>query len=80
MRLARLDLLRYGRFTNRSIELPRAERDIHVVFGPNEAGKTTSLTAIEDMLLGGRSAYWPSGRFVEWKDTEYGIEACWTGK
>ena len=52
MRLARLDLLRYGRFTNASIELPRAERDIHIVFGPNEAGKTTSLTAIEDMLFG----------------------------
>ena len=52
MRLARLDLLRYGRFTNVSIELPRAERDIHIVFGPNEAGKTTSLTAIEDLLFG----------------------------
>ena len=52
MRLARLDLLRYGRFTDASIELPGAERDIHIVFGPNEAGKTTSLTAIEDMLFG----------------------------
>ena len=52
MRLARLDLMRYGRFTDGSIELPRAQRDIHIVFGPNEAGKTTSLTAIEDMLFG----------------------------
>ena len=52
MRLARLDLMRYGRFTDASIELPRAQRDIHIVFGPNEAGKTTSLTAIEDMLFG----------------------------
>ena len=52
MRLARLDMLRYGRFTDASIELPQAERDIHIVFGPNEAGKTTSLTAIEDMLFG----------------------------
>ena len=52
MRLARLDLMRYGRFTDASIELPRAEQDIHIVFGPNEAGKTTSLTAIEDMLFG----------------------------
>lgn len=52
MRLARLDLLRYGRFTDASIELPQAERDIHIVFGPNEAGKTTCLTAIEDMLFG----------------------------
>ena len=52
MRLARLDLLRYGRFTDASIELPRAERDIHIVFGVNEAGKTTSLRAIEDLLFG----------------------------
>ena len=52
MRLARLDLLRYGRFTDASIDLPRRERDIHIVSGPNEAGKTTSLTAIEDMLFG----------------------------
>ena len=52
MRLARLDLLRYGRFTDASFELPQAERDIHIVFGPNEAGKTTSLTAIEDLLFG----------------------------
>ena len=52
MRLARLDLLRYGRFTDAKIELPRAERDVHIVFGPNEAGKTTSLTAIEDLLFG----------------------------
>lgn len=52
MRLARLELLRYGRFTDKSIELPQAERDIHIVFGPNEAGKTTSLTAIEDLLFG----------------------------
>ena len=52
MRLARLDLLCYGRFTDASFELPQAERDIHIVFGPNEAGKTTSLTAIEDMLFG----------------------------
>ena len=52
MRLARLDLLRYGRFTDTSIELPRSEQDIHIVFGPNEAGKSTSLTAIEDLLFG----------------------------
>ncbi|MCY4563156.1 MAG: AAA family ATPase, partial [Gammaproteobacteria bacterium] len=52
MRLARLELLRYGRFTDACIDLPPAERDIHIVFGPNEAGKTTSLTAIEDLLFG----------------------------
>ena len=52
MRLARLDLIRYGHFTDVSIEFPHSERDIHIVYGPNEAGKTTSLTAIEDLLFG----------------------------
>ena len=52
MRLARLDLIRYGRFTDASYELPQGERDLHIVFGLNESGKTTSLTAIEDLLFG----------------------------
>ena len=52
MRLARLDLISYGRFTNASFELPQGERDVHIVFGSNESGKTTSLMAIEDLLFG----------------------------
>ena len=52
MRLARLDLIRYGRFTDVSYEFPQGERDLHIVFGPNESGKTTSLMAIEDLLFG----------------------------
>ena len=52
MRLARLDLIRYGRFTDASYGLPQGERDLHIVFGPNESGKTTSLMAIEDLLFG----------------------------
>lgn len=52
MRLSRLDLLRYGHFTGRSVDFPRAPRDLHLIFGPNEAGKSTALTAIEDLLFG----------------------------
>ena len=52
MRLRRLDLLRYGHFTDRSFELPTGDTDFHVVFGPNEAGKSTALSAIEDLLFG----------------------------
>ena len=52
MRLRRLDLLRYGHFTDRSFELPAGNIDFHVVFGPNEAGKSTALSAIEDLLFG----------------------------
>ena len=52
MRLARLALLSYGRFTDAFFEFPQSERDLHIVFGLNEAGKSTSLTAIEDLLFG----------------------------
>ena len=52
MRVKRLDLLRYGHFTDRSLELPAGELDFHIVFGPNEAGKSTALSAIEDLLFG----------------------------
>ena len=51
MRIGRLDLLRYGRFTNVSIELPCQNPDFQVVFGQNEAGKSTALTAIGDLLF-----------------------------
>ena len=52
MRLRRLDLIRYGHFTDRSFELPAGKSDFHAVFGPNEAGKSTALAAIEDLLFG----------------------------
>ena len=59
MRLKKLDLLRYGRFTDTSFEFPPAERDFHVIYGSNEAGKSTTLSAIEDLLYGipARSPY-----------------------
>ncbi len=52
MRLGRLDLIRYGHFTDRSFDLPAARSDFHVIFGPNEAGKSTALAAIGDLLFG----------------------------
>ncbi len=57
MRIGRLDLIRYGRFTDASLELPPGQPDIHLVVGPNEAGKSTMMEAIGDFLFGipGRS-------------------------
>ena len=52
MRFGRLDLLRYGHFTDRSFGFPAGDVDFHVVFGLNEAGKSTALSAIEDLLFG----------------------------
>lgn len=55
MRLDRLDLTRYGRFTDRSLTFapPAAGApDLHVVYGANEAGKSTLFSAWLDLLFG----------------------------
>lgn len=55
MRLGRLDLTRYGKFTDKAIdfgEKPVSGPDLHIVFGLNEAGKSTSLSAYLDLLFG----------------------------
>lgn len=52
MRFERLELVRYGNFTDRTIDFPAADRDFHVIVGPNEAGKSTVRAAILDLLYG----------------------------
>ena len=56
MRFRRLDLIRYGIFTDRAIDLPgpdgTGEPDFHLIVGPNEAGKSTIRHAISDLLFG----------------------------
>jgi chromosome segregation protein len=51
MRILRLDLLRYGPFTGKALSFRRNAK-LHLVFGPNEAGKSSSLAAIGDLLFG----------------------------
>lgn len=55
MRLDRLDLTRYGRFTDVRLDFPApapGAPDLHVIFGPNEAGKSTLFSAWLDLLYG----------------------------
>ena len=52
MRIRRIDLLRFGCFTETSLDLPESGPDMHVVVGPNESGKSTALLAIEYLLFG----------------------------
>jgi uncharacterized protein YhaN len=52
MRIDRLDLSRYGKFTDATIALPFAKRDFHLLVGSNEAGKSTTRDAILDLLFG----------------------------
>ncbi len=55
MRIARLDLTRYGRFSDHTIDFGAARTgapDFHIVYGLNEAGKSTAAAAILDLLFG----------------------------
>ena len=62
MRIDTLGLVRYGHFTNTTVAFPRAANntpDLHVIYGPNEAGKSTLFSAWLDLLFGlpTRTAY-----------------------
>jgi uncharacterized protein YhaN len=51
MRLLTLELEKYGPFTGRSISFS-PDANLHVVFGQNEAGKSSALAAITDLFFG----------------------------
>ena len=59
MRFVNLALERYGHFDDCTLSFRRGEPDLHVIYGANEAGKTTSMAAVSDLLFGfpGRSPY-----------------------
>lgn len=52
MRFNRLAIPAYGPFTGLSLVFPRGEMDFHVLYGRNEAGKSSLLRAIRDLLYG----------------------------
>jgi uncharacterized protein YhaN len=51
MRITRLLLARYGHFEEAVLDFDPAI-NLHIVLGPNEAGKSTALSAIADALFG----------------------------
>ncbi len=52
MRVLRLDLLAFGPFSNGRIDFSKKERALQLVYGPNEAGKSTTLRALLALLYG----------------------------
>ena len=54
MRLRRLGLSRYGMFTDHTIDFGErigGSPDLHIVYGPNESGKSTALAGFLDLLF-----------------------------
>lgn len=52
MRLKRLDLKAFGPFTNQSLEFDLKEPGLYIIFGLNEAGKSSALRGLKSLLYG----------------------------
>jgi uncharacterized protein YhaN len=53
VRFKRLDFLKFGPFTGLDLDLSGgAPGGFHIVFGPNEAGKSSALRGVHDLLFG----------------------------
>lgn len=52
MRIEALDLRAFGPFTGKRLDFATGTSDLHVVYGPNEAGKSSGLRALSAALFG----------------------------
>ncbi|MBI4756158.1 MAG: AAA family ATPase [Betaproteobacteria bacterium] len=52
MKLARLLLQAFGPFTDAELDFSRSPANLHLIYGPNEAGKSSALRAMTDLRFG----------------------------
>ncbi|MHC1726149.1 MAG: AAA family ATPase [Syntrophobacteraceae bacterium] len=52
MKLLRLNLIAFGPFTDVSLNLNEGRGGLHLIYGPNEAGKSSALRAIRNLFYG----------------------------
>lgn len=52
MKLLELKLIAFGPFTNQVLDFSPGEEGLHVVYGPNEAGKSSALRALRQLFYG----------------------------
>ena len=52
MRINRFELAAFGPFTGMTLDFTAGTTDFHVIYGPNEAGKSSSLRALKAWLFG----------------------------
>lgn len=52
MRIRRLELKSFGPFTGRMLEFSTEPPGLHIVYGPNEAGKSSCLRALKALFFG----------------------------
>ena len=83
MRLNRLDLIRYGRFKDAEIAFPKQAEgtpDVTVIFGPNEAGKSTAFHGFLELLFGFKGGAHPYGFRFDRSDLLVGAELDLPGR
>lgn len=83
MRLNRLDLIRYGRFKEAEIAFPKHDDgtpDVTVIFGPNEAGKSTAFHGFLELLFGFKSGAHPYAFRFDRSDLLVGAELDLPGR
>ena len=52
MKILKLDLRAVGPFTGKVLDLSAGDQGMHVIVGPNEAGKSSALRALRYLLYG----------------------------
>ncbi len=52
MKILRLDLRAFGPFTDVELDLSGGREGLHLIYGPNEAGKSSALRALRQLLFG----------------------------
>jgi uncharacterized protein YhaN len=52
MRIKRLEMKAFGPFSDRVLDFSSPHPGLHVVYGPNEAGKSSSMRALQALLFG----------------------------
>jgi uncharacterized protein YhaN len=75
MRFARIQVERFGPFTDLSLDFSSLPKGLHVIHGPNEAGKSSFLRAVSALLFG----YEPSGENWKHDYKEFKLSATLAG-
>jgi len=52
MKIREIRLIAFGHFTDVRIDLSGGKEGLHIIYGPNEAGKSSALRALRHMLYG----------------------------
>ena len=78
MKILEMRLIAYGPFTDVAMDLSAGNEGLHVIYGPNEAGKSSALRALRCLFYGipGQSVddFPAAANQIRIADAEHGFE------